>query len=766
MGETYLDSITSEQIRRFISGDRSFFDSKLIESVSRIVFGKCVDPEASGRITDVVLTFASLCKKYAQYENRFGEIVSLDAVDRALIQTIHTISAGYMATQRSITPNEVYAEFRKTFASSQFKMFVEADPSMATKIQSFIESTTIDSKQIEDTQVFIENKIAVVDVLEQIESYTSFLETGAMTCTTLDDFVTKFSRVVNDASASLSNIVDVRDDEGSLSDALHGSFFKEIIANDKDRLKCGINIIDAVLGGGFDKARVTMFAGKTGGGKSTMLINVAYGMLKTLNGMYFSEIDILQNDAAFDMILSTLKKYVQQTRDAAPKRKKLILYVTLENMKTETIKRILCRMGLMPNIIWTLLGRDHRLAEILTTKGFKLTRTDLPPHMEEKLATRIINMCSLIQFMLHDGANAELKVVWQPPMTITSYNLFLLSKKYERMGYDVMATFVDYPDKMRAIDTGSKAHTDQNWLELGTIIDNLKTLSKQIEQNRVICVTQVNREANKGDQKVLKGGATSGSIHKEYNTDTYISLAFKSDDDLDLETQYKEFKMHQHVLYSQRRSIFNQLISSGDDASFKSTERQFNAVMQNMLRSSDIITMRLGVPKIAQVASYVTKNRDGVNDLTFELHIVYGMYMITDSFEEALESAKYATETYAMLVEYMYTEHLIGGEAYQMCRYMVSQFMAKYNEQKMRCTSQLDQSVSTYRLTTNNAMRSMPTTNQWAAPISPIKQSHDGTIIPSTKLVPPAAAYAEHEEQTSVSPPVIPTFKQSTDELI
>jgi len=60
----------------------------------------------------------------------------------------------------------------------------------------------------------------------------------------------------------------------------------------------------------------------------------------------------------------------------------------------------------------------------------------------------------------------------------------------------------------------------------------------------------------------------------------------------------------------------------------------------------------------------------------------------------------------------------------------------------------------------------MPTTNQWAAPISPIKQSHDGTIIPSTKLVPPAAAYAEHEEQTSVSPPVIPTFQQSTDELI
>ena len=219
MGETYLDAITSEQIKRFISGDRSFFDSKLIESVARVVFGKCIDPEASGRVTDIVLTFASLCKKYEQYEMRFGEIVSLDVVDRAMIHTVHTIAAGYMATQQTISSTEVYSEFRKTLASSKFKMFVETDPAMATKIQSFIESTTIDSKQIADIQAFIENKVATVDILEQIESYTSFLETGALTCTTLDDFVSKFSRVVNDASASLSNIVDIRDDEGSLSDA-------------------------------------------------------------------------------------------------------------------------------------------------------------------------------------------------------------------------------------------------------------------------------------------------------------------------------------------------------------------------------------------------------------------------------------------------------------------------------------------------------------------------------------------------------------------
>ncbi len=105
-------------------------------------------------------------------------------------------------------------------------------------------------------------------------------------------------------------------DEASVIDSSDPESLKERMYSFYDGtnyVSSGYSNIDDLLGGGFEKTRLYIFAGRPGSGKSTFLLNFMCEMS-----------EIIKNNPDYS--------------------DKYILYVTLENFAMETNQRILCRM--------------------------------------------------------------------------------------------------------------------------------------------------------------------------------------------------------------------------------------------------------------------------------------------------------------------------------------------------------------------------------------------------------------------------------------
>lgn len=151
----------------------------------------------------------------------------------------------------------------------------------------------------------------------------------------------------------------------------------------------GIKSLDRILGGGFERTRLYLFAGKPGSGKSTLLLNFLYNIGKNiLNGFYDRNV--------------------------------FVLYISLENLAIETNQRLLCR------------------------------HLDIKKYMLEEMIKNEENL-DIIKNSFNFFREAEILISYFPPKTFTVGNLFsyideICLKKKKRP----IALILDYLDLMKS----------------------------------------------------------------------------------------------------------------------------------------------------------------------------------------------------------------------------------------------------------------------------------------------------------------------------
>ena len=671
-----------EQIKLFLTDAKNFFTSNLIESVAYILSSKhAMDSDESIKLTsDIVLSFSKICNDIDKAEEQYGSILHKTLLDKIIIKTIHKVSE-LLISDTAPYSNYVFRNMLDQ-VSNEPEFFT--DIQVNSKIKNEIDKICTDNIQLNipfllSMKNTIEAKNKSLNAIKSIQEYTKFLATDAARFNNMEEFLKRAYEILNDTTSNLSHVVDDESEGIALNSVLSKDFLKTVVRTRQDHIKCGISIFDSITNGGFERDRVYLFSGKTGGGKSTTLLNIGYGMYKCGNGILLPELNILKKMAESDSNIKIFDDYckanIAKIRENDKDNKThLILYISLENTDYETIKRYMCRMGFLTSIFWELIERDPILKNCVNTdNGFKFTIDNLPTNMDYKLKRRLIAISSFLE-ILNKYKRTEFKVIWKPAYSISTFDILAMIKKQERLGYIVDSVLVDYPDKMKPVNSDSRK-SDQSWDSLGKIIDNLKALAKQCNIP-VLGVSQITRQGNKDSgnkNTILKAGNTAGSQQKESNTDTLVNMNFYSKDDNELNSKMEVFNNYQRVLNQNRMNAANQLFISSS-----SNIEDLSRLIEQNNRSTDILQIGMNMPDIQETGNYIVKNRDGISDITFQTYIVFGIYLISDYGEEAINCAEYAAETYRMITEYMYKNGMLDQSSLQ-----VSNGMLKYFEQKL-----------------------------------------------------------------------------------
>lgn len=245
------------------------------------------------------------------------------------------------------------------------------------------------------------------------------------------------------------------------------------------RLRFGIQGLNDLLSGGVEPGRFYMFLGLPAGGKSGLLLNLAYN-IKLFN-----------------------KNYETRTPGAVP----TVLFVTQENNVTETIERL------------------------FTLSASAKTKETLRNYSPEE-AIKVLQEQG--QLVLTQENNIDIVIIYRPGHTIDTGDLYTIIDDLEDEGREVICLIHDYLKRIKSVN-----YTPELRLELGYVVDEMKNLA--IAKNiPVISASQLNREAlktvdfakesNKSDVgKLLSGSNVGESWNLMENTD-WACIIYKERD--------------------------------------------------------------------------------------------------------------------------------------------------------------------------------------------------------------------------------------------
>ena len=670
-----------EQIKLFLTDSKNFFTSALIENIALLALSNNTmnNLQLQQIVGDTIIIFSQVCKNINNIEQHYGKLLTRTTLDNIIIDALEKISNSIMVDQVPYSSYSAQSIFEEVSKYPEYYADIHVDNELIDDYNQLMRSNievTVDYAR--NLQKELESKNKILDIVKNVQEYSRFLSRDAIKCNNIEEFLKSFSNILNNTSTSISEIINDESSGITLSDVLEKSFYNTVIRSKEVHVKTGLATFDALTNGGFEKDRVYLLSGKTGGGKSTVLLNLAYGMYKTGNGMTLPEIEIFKKLEESDENIQRFENYCINNIKSLyteDNKKHVVLYVTLENTDYETIKRFMCRMGLISNIMWLLFERDPYLSNLIKNKGLNFKYEDLPNNMNAILKRRLCAISTYIN-IINKSKRAIFKCLWQPPYSITTYDIFMYCKQMERHGYHIDSVFIDYPDKLKPLES-AVSKGDQSWDTLGKIVDNLKGFAKQAA-TPVIGVSQLTRQGNKDSglkNIIIKGGSTAGSQQKESNSDTLINMNIHSKDDNELAGRIDLFKNYQKFINQSKVGVANQVFL-GYNNSIEEVEK----LSQSISRSTDILQLAFSIPDIQTISNYIVKNRDGISDITFETYIVYGMYLVTDYDEEALASAEYAVDTYNMIINYMHQNGLINDLAMQVSNGIVRHFNLKVNE--------------------------------------------------------------------------------------
>lgn len=280
----------------------------------------------------------------------------------------------------------------------------------------------------------------------------------------LKETMTEFRR--NDANENSSS---TRFRLSSINDSMQD--IHDYITNPSYKLITGMQGMNGLLGGGFQKTRVYCFFGMSGEGKTTTLINLFYQVWKYNKGF--------------------------KTKD--PTKKPCIILFTMENLIIEYI----CSL-------FNILTRGKNI------KNVESAEAAMQEFKDRKF-----------EYMGDD--DIEILIDFKPGRSKDTSYCYQLIEEMEDEGFECIAFFMDYLMRIKPVE-----YTGDSYADLGIVTDEFKTCA-MLKDIPFITASQLNREAakiidegrDKNQANIIKrlGRATIGdSIQIDRNLDAVIIL--------------------------------------------------------------------------------------------------------------------------------------------------------------------------------------------------------------------------------------------------
>lgn len=440
-------------MKRILEKDKVFLGSEFLSYYARVVFGKKRDSKVVKSASILAKEFKAFIENVQTKQEETGVVIlSLDPIEK---QICKAINACVNLNAKVIDGDVLLDKFRSTVAKNSALQTEEAQATIRKYVAQ--EELTMDVLgSIEER--FVQRK-CMYNTIKQYQILYNFIMNGYKEVETWDEYLEEFNTALQQSlketkAYSMERKSMVRMSEENIA---------EIVSKEasRERIPTRYRTFDWATNGGFEKGRVYMMGGISGGGKSLVLVNFSYMCMKSL---------------------------AEKQKNIPPeeRKKKAVLYVSLENSVDETKMRfVCCAMGVPRKVLEGagLSGNVHQY-DALFEKCFK-------------------------------PQNVDLFIVWHPAKSINTLDLMTEITELERSNdvkFEVVV--VDYADKMSAINPSK---SDQEWRDLGSITDELKALAVEFDVP-VITVTQVTTASYKKDAP-LDGASVAGSRRKYENAD-------------------------------------------------------------------------------------------------------------------------------------------------------------------------------------------------------------------------------------------------------
>lgn len=294
------------------------------------------------------------------------------------------------------------------------------------------------------------------DMVNEIKSYTSSVHNKFREIDSRGKMNTMFSFDPNTVKDTLSDIYDT-------------------ITYPNRFLRCQMQGVNIMFGGGFEATRFYLLVGTAGVGKSLLVLNLAMQMKKANKGCI--------------------------TKD--PTKKPTIIVLTQENSMEETVERL-----------FTIVS-GYKMANFSKEEVYKILMED--------------GECTLT-----DENNINIHIIFKPDRSIDTSDLYTIIEDLEDDGYETIALFQDHIKRIRSIE-----HYSDTRLELGAVVNEMKTIAilKQIpvfsiaHLNRDAAkITDENITGNKVDLTRLLGRSNIGeSMLMIDNSDAVVIIGEEFD---------------------------------------------------------------------------------------------------------------------------------------------------------------------------------------------------------------------------------------------
>ena len=372
-----------------------------------------------------------------------SELYMVDEAYKLLLDVEHEIDATHSVllellktvAKRRINDEKPTIIFEDVFSVDKFKEYTDT----FEKIQKIPHNALLE--HIYPKLLAYRRKASVNKSITILQDEIQKIEFGEYTSTTqmYEEFRSTLIKIVED-------VLDVIDEQDSseillLPNTTTIDKIKKLNIDQHIPLYTGIKTLDEITEG-FQTSRVYIVSGITGTGKSTILMNLTYYLAKSLKHN--------------EQILELKKK---EWNDRIP----VILYLSNEN---------------------TIAESYNRLASIISGQPI-----DLKDSIDDTTAKIVV------EFLMQNNIGIDVK--YEPPYSINTYDIGHIIKNLERkQKVKVVALVVDYMNRLKS---ATNEHTDLLRVKLGSIVDELKTLSIRF-RIPVITAVQLNRESLKTNE--------------------------------------------------------------------------------------------------------------------------------------------------------------------------------------------------------------------------------------------------------------------------
>lgn len=267
-----------------------------------------------------------------------------------------------------------------------------------------------------------------------------------------------------------ARVQDSKEDYFSLKDDIFKEKLKETydaLKSPANKLITGMQGMNEMLGGGFERGRLYLYLGLPGEGKSSLMLNLAY-QVKKYN-----------------------RQYILKDKTKTP----CIVFLTMENGMKETIERLFNITTRPESII------DYTFDEVLNM------------------------MIHEGQLYVDEGNPIDIIVKYAPPDIKDTNFLYELYDELDDQGYECILMIQDYLKRIKSANN----HNTELRLELGYICNEFKTFAVE-KDIPFISASQLNRDAARHiDETRKKAGSDLVRLFGRNNIGESITILENTD---------------------------------------------------------------------------------------------------------------------------------------------------------------------------------------------------------------------------------------------